>query len=100
MNATSTATEQKRTGSDACPARPRPLRVLAHGQTDPGRVRDRNEDQFLIAVVARALQVLQTSLPHEDVLYSQPQGHLLVVADGVGGHAAGEDASALAVNAV
>lgn len=76
------------------------LRVRSHGRTDPGRARDRNEDQFLVASLARALQARQCSIPQPEVQYSSPQGHLFLVADGVGGHAAGEKASAIAVNTI
>lgn len=76
------------------------LRVQSHGKTHPGRVRGHNEDQFLIADLTRALQALQSSLDEPDVRFSTPQGHLFLVADGVGGHAGGEKASALAVNTV
>jgi len=80
--------------------RRRLLRVRSHGLTHPGRKRTHNEDQFLIAALTKALQVQQTSLPQDDVHYSGPQGHLFLVADGVGGNAAGEKASALAVNVI
>ncbi len=80
--------------------RRRPLRVYSHGMTHPGLKRATNEDQFLIATLTKALQVRQTSLPQDDVQYSGPQGHLFLVADGVGGNAAGEKASALAVNVI
>jgi protein phosphatase len=88
--------------SDWVPARPRArtLKVRSHGETHPGRVREQNEDHFLIARLAPALQAEQTSLAQPGVQYGAPQGYLLVVADGVGGHAAGEKASALAVNTV
>jgi protein phosphatase len=79
---------------------PRPLEVRCHGRTDPGRVRPNNEDQFLTAVISRALHVQQTSLRQPQVRYSTPQGRLFIVADGVGGNAAGEKASALAVHTV
>ena len=78
----------------------RPLQVRSHGRTDPGRVRHGNEDQFLIADLTHALQARQSSLEEPEVRYSSPQGYLFLVADGVGGNAAGERASALAVNTV
>ena len=80
--------------------RRRPLRVYSYGMTHPGRKRTTNEDQFLVATLSKALQVQHTSLPQDDVHYSGPQGHLFLVADGVGGNAAGEKASALAVNVI
>jgi protein phosphatase len=76
------------------------LTLKSHGRTDKGRVRPNNEDHFLIAELAKALQIRQSSLDQGEVQYSGPQGHLFLVADGVGGSAGGERASALAVNTV
>jgi len=77
-----------------------PLSVLSFGLTDAGKVRANNEDQFLIAVLLKALQVQQTSLPQPKVQHSTDRGYLFVVADGMGGHAGGEHASALAIDSV
>jgi PPM family protein phosphatase len=77
-----------------------PLSVLSFGLTDAGKVRATNQDQFLIAVLLKALQVQQTSLPQPKVQHSSDQSHLFVVADGMGGHAGGEQASALALDSV
>jgi protein phosphatase len=71
------------------------------GRTDVGKVREHNEDQFLVAKLAKALRVFATSLPADDAIrLGDERGALLVVADGMGGHAAGERASALAVNTI
>ena len=80
-------------------ARP-PLTVRSFGMTDPGKVRDSNEDQFLIATLLKALQVERTSLPQPKVQHSSDRSYLFVVADGMGGHAGGEKASALAIDSV
>ena len=77
----------------------RPLGVRAQGLTDRGRVRPDNEDQFAIAELGRALRVTQSSLGPE-LRFSDAHATLLVVADGMGGHRAGEVASSLAVSAV
>src|SRR5262245_9372708 len=77
-----------------------PLTVSSFGLTDPGKVRDSNQDQFLIAVLLKALQIERTSLPQPKVQHTSDRSHLFVVADGMGGHAAGEKAGALAIDSV
>jgi protein phosphatase len=76
--------------------------VDVHGMSDRGRMRARNEDQFLIADLDRTLRVRDTSLsvtlPRRAM--GGGQAKLLVVADGLGGHVAGDVASALAVDAM
>lgn len=79
---------------------PAPLSVRSFGLTDPGKVRANNEDQFLVAVLFKALQVEQTSLPQKRVQHSSDRSYLFLVADGMGGHAGGERASALAMDSV
>ena len=79
---------------------PRPLTVKAFGITDRGKVRTTNEDQFLIAELTKAMRVWQTSLPEPKLQVGEEHAHLFLVADGMGGHRAGERASALAVVAI
>jgi serine/threonine protein phosphatase PrpC len=87
--------------SAACPSGARrTLGVCSHGRTDKGKTRSSNEDQFLIATVSKALQVLQSSLHQPEVHFGVPQGYLFLVADGVGGSAAGGTASELAVHSI
>ncbi len=79
---------------------PTPITVRSHGLTDRGRVRPTNEDHFLIAELARTLFVRQTSLPQPDTQFGRNRGHILMIADGMGGHQAGEVASALTLASI
>ena len=76
------------------------IAVKAFGITDTGRVRPSNEDQFLIAELTKTMRIWHTSLPEPKTQFGDEHGHLFLVADGMGGHRAGEQASALAVVAI
>lgn len=76
------------------------LKVESFGLTDRGQVRTTNEDQFLVATLYKALQVQQTSLAGSASRHSSDRSHLFIVADGMGGEAAGEKASAMALDYV
>ena len=93
-------TEMQMTDESVTPMPPRPLTVKAFGITDKGKVRTTNEDQFLIAELTKAMRVWQTSLPEPKLQFGEEHAHLFLVADGMGGHRAGERASALAVVAI
>ncbi|MBX6315298.1 MAG: serine/threonine-protein phosphatase [Isosphaeraceae bacterium] len=81
--------------------RPPQVRVEAAGRTHPGKVRENNEDHFLIARLCKALRVHASSLPEDDLdHFAAEEGYLYVVADGMGGAAAGERASAVAIQTV
>lgn len=67
------------------------------GATDCGKVRTSNQDQFLIAQLNKSMRIHATSMPLQDRLFGSIQGEILLVADGMGGHAAGEKASHLAI---
>jgi serine/threonine protein phosphatase PrpC len=84
------------------PSPPRPrVRYELGGVTHPGLARENNEDQFLMARLARSIEVEATSLGGG--LTGRPlrdEGLLIVVADGMGGVEGGERASALAVETI
>jgi len=82
------------------PAAARPFTVRGFGLTDRGRVRPSNEDHFVVMELARTMYVHQTSLPESEAQYGSHRGHLFLIADGMGGHRAGEVASALSVVSV
>ncbi|WP_246151277.1 PP2C family protein-serine/threonine phosphatase [Rubripirellula reticaptiva] len=71
--------------------------VNACGMTDQGRVRKTNQDQFLIAQLNKSMRVSATSMSFDQRLYGIAQGEVMLVADGMGGHAAGDQASRLAI---
>jgi protein phosphatase len=64
------------------------------GLSDQGKKRLNNEDTYFIARFDRRMQALSTSLPDgEYPLVSSETSYGMLVADGMGGHAAGEVAS-------
>lgn len=62
--------------------------------SDRGLVRDGNEDSFVVFRMGRYLEPVLSSIPAAELpARAEESGHVLVVADGVGGHRAGEVAS-------
>src|SRR5512132_1675180 len=82
--------------------RPRDDELDLYGLTHPGLVRAENQDHFLLCTVHPQVVVHGTSLPHPETLELRGQrlATILLVADGVGGSAAGSRASQLATEAV
>jgi protein phosphatase len=71
------------------------LAALSH----QGLVRKNNEDHYLVSRVERSLETIKTNLPKEVVPKRFAEvGYGMLVADGMGGHQAGEIASRLAIS--
>ncbi|HEU4539481.1 MAG TPA: hypothetical protein VFS00_35420, partial [Polyangiaceae bacterium] len=73
------------------------LRLTVAARTDVGRVRRVNEDAFLVADVAGGALDPAPGVRRFPV---GPRGALLAVSDGMGGHKAGEVASALTLSSL
>jgi len=82
------------------PSKPSPngdVVVHVFGRTDVGKMREHNEDAFVVADLTRGNATLQPEVRSHTV---GDRGTLFMVADGMGGAAAGEIASAMAIEAV
>lgn len=67
--------------------------------THAGKVREKNEDHYLIVRLSRSLELLMTNVPaNQSPGKLSEYGYGMVVADGMGGAAAGEVASRMAAN--
>ena len=75
----------------------KPIKVEVFAKTDLGRTRDHNEDRFLVADLSRREASLQPAVRVHQI---GERGSLFVVADGMGGAAAGELASQMATETI
>jgi protein phosphatase len=71
--------------------------VSVFGKSDLGLTREHNEDTFLVADLSSGNANLQPDVRSHEV---GPRGSLFMVADGMGGAAAGELASAMAADSI
>lgn len=93
--ATEISTQEELPAVEVPPAR---VRVAFGAVTHPGKVRTNNEDHYLVAKLAKSMRICQSSLPETDsTRFSDEEAYWMIVADGMGGAAAGEMASAVAV---
>lgn len=66
------------------------VKIDCWGLTDIGKVRESNQDQFLIANLLKHMHIESSSVKFEPPrLFGDPMGKLLMVADGMGGANAG-----------
>jgi serine/threonine protein phosphatase PrpC len=79
------------------PSSREPVIVHVFGRTDVGRTREHNEDAFVVADLSRGNATLQPEVRTHEV---GDRGTLFMVADGMGGAAAGEIASAMAIEVI
>src|SRR5438270_2201524 len=77
--------------------RSKPIRVEVFAKSELGGTRDHNEDKCLVADLTKKSASLLPEVRRHDI---GPRGTLLVVADGMGGAAAGEVASAMATDTI
>ncbi len=73
-----------------------PVYVTVRARTDLGRTRDHNEDAFLVADLSARTTDLTNGGPHK----VGERGTVFLVADGMGGAAAGELASSMAADLI
>lgn len=73
------------------------VRISVFAKTDLGRTRDHNEDTFLVADLTRGSSSLQPDVRQHEL---GERGSLFMVADGMGGAAAGELASEMAAESI
>jgi protein phosphatase len=70
------------------------VRVEIGARSHPGLVRENNEDAFLVFRIGRFLERVTSNVPEAELASrTEDTGHMMIVADGLGGHEAGDVAS-------
>lgn len=98
--------------TEEIPALPEPAPMAAPGASslvtvdlaalsDPGKIRSNNEDHYFVGRFQRSMRTLSTNMPRGAMPDSSDETvYAMLVADGVGGSAAGEIASRTAIQAL
>ena len=74
------------------------IRIDVSALSHTGYQRTNNEDHYLVVRLGRSLETVSTSLPAGDIpARTEEVNHVMIVADGMGGHRAGEIASRMAI---
>ena len=75
------------------------VKVDLAATSHPGKVRNRNEDHYMVSKVSRTMEVLLDNLPAGELPHELGEdGYCMVVADGMGGMNAGDVASMMAIS--
>ena len=90
------------TSESPAPRKPRDEELDVWGLTHKGNVRPTNEDHFLLGSLRKHLDITATSLPEAEQLRARDErvSIIAMVADGVGGQVAGEEASRVVLEEV